>query len=180
MGADADLVLWDTSAKRKLGAAVGQSGEDVSLYDGFGVHAQAESTIVGGRVAWKDGGVKDAQGSFLPLGAHSPYLFSVVQHRDKVSGQPPVANLLPPQLGPALRELALEVVVVMSSDSPVKIHFLAKKNKEISDAPLRESGEGHSEKRSQRTEPREQPREAAQEEPLRLEHRLRYVSSPFR
>lgn len=85
VGADADLVLWDTTIKRKLGASVGQSGEDVSLYDGFGVHAQAVVTVVGGRVAWKDGGLKDVQGEFIPLSPNSPYLFSVVQHRDKTS-----------------------------------------------------------------------------------------------
>lgn len=85
VGADADFVLWDTSVKRKLGASVGQSAEDVSLYEGFGVHSQALITVVGGRVAWKDGGVKDAKGAFLSLSPNSPYLFSVVQHRDKAS-----------------------------------------------------------------------------------------------
>src|SRR5690606_692271 len=39
VGADADLVLWDAAAKRKLTAADAQSSVDVSLYEGITVHS---------------------------------------------------------------------------------------------------------------------------------------------
>ncbi|KIH50018.1 hypothetical protein ANCDUO_19906, partial [Ancylostoma duodenale] len=45
----------------------------------------AAVTIVGGHVAWKDGKIQEAKGSFVQLAASSPYLFSVVQQRDKIS-----------------------------------------------------------------------------------------------
>ncbi|CAI4226479.1 unnamed protein product [Auanema sp. JU1783] len=97
VGADADLVIWDTTCKRKLGAGEGQSSVDINIYEGMTVHAQAAITIVGGHVAWKDGNVKDARGSFVSLTPNSPYLFSVVQQRDKMGvyekvDREPVAN----------------------------------------------------------------------------------------
>lgn len=45
---------------------------------------QAAVTIIAGRIAWKDGKIHDAKGTFIPLSPSSPYLFSVVQQRDKV------------------------------------------------------------------------------------------------
>ncbi|EPB68952.1 amidohydrolase family protein [Ancylostoma ceylanicum] len=85
VGADADLVLWDASVRWKLSSAERQSSVDASLYDGLTIHAQAAVTIVGGHVAWKDGKIQEAKGSFVQLAASSPYLFSVVQQRDKIS-----------------------------------------------------------------------------------------------
>ncbi|KAL6739583.1 hypothetical protein Aduo_013020 [Ancylostoma duodenale] len=85
VGADADLVLWDASVRWKLSSAERQSTVDASLYDGLTIHAQAAVTIVGGHVAWKDGKIQEAKGSFVQLAASSPYLFSVVQQRDKMS-----------------------------------------------------------------------------------------------
>ncbi|VDL75756.1 unnamed protein product [Nippostrongylus brasiliensis] len=85
VGADADLVLWDASGRWKLTAAERQSSVDLSIYEGMTVHAQAAVTIIGGRVAWKDGKIQDAKGTFVPLSPHSPYLFSVVQQRDKIN-----------------------------------------------------------------------------------------------
>ncbi|KAK6748218.1 hypothetical protein RB195_001066 [Necator americanus] len=85
VGADADLVLWDASVRWKLSSSERQSSVDTSLYDGLTIHAQAAVTIVGGQIAWKDGKIQEAKGSFVQLAANSPYLFSVVQQRDKIS-----------------------------------------------------------------------------------------------
>ncbi|CAJ0602785.1 unnamed protein product [Cylicocyclus nassatus] len=85
VGADADLVLWDASVRWKLSAAERQSSVDASLYDGLTLHAQAAVTIVGGQIAWKEGKIQECKGSFIQLSASSPYLFSVVQQRDKIS-----------------------------------------------------------------------------------------------
>ncbi|KAK6057776.1 hypothetical protein COOONC_04666 [Cooperia oncophora] len=81
VGADADLVLWDASGRWKLSAAERQSSVDLSIYEGM----TASVTIVCGRVAWKDGKIQDAKGSFVQLSPNSPYLFSVVQQRDKIN-----------------------------------------------------------------------------------------------
>uniref|UniRef100_A0A7I4YJX4 Amidohydrolase 1 domain containing protein n=1 Tax=Haemonchus contortus TaxID=6289 RepID=A0A7I4YJX4_HAECO len=85
VGADADLVLWDASGRWKLSAAERQSSVDLTVYEGMTVHAQAAVTIVGGRVAWKDGKIQDVKGGFIQLSPNSPYLFSVVQQRDKIN-----------------------------------------------------------------------------------------------
>ncbi|ETN74281.1 amidohydrolase family protein [Necator americanus] len=85
VGADADLVLWDASVRWKLSSSERQSSVDTSLYDGLTIHAQAAVTIVGGQIAWRDGKIQEAKGSFVQLAANSPYLFSVVQQRDKIS-----------------------------------------------------------------------------------------------
>lgn len=85
VGADADLVLWDASGRWKLSTAERQSSVDFSIYEDLTVHAQAAVTIIAGRIAWKDGKIHDAKGTFIPLSPSSPYLFSVVQQRDKIS-----------------------------------------------------------------------------------------------
>ncbi|KAE9414592.1 hypothetical protein Angca_002658, partial [Angiostrongylus cantonensis] len=85
VGADADLVLWDASGRWKLSSAERQSSVDISIYEGMTVHAQALVTIVGGQIVWKDGKIQEAKGTFVPLLPQSPYLFSVVQQRDKIS-----------------------------------------------------------------------------------------------
>ncbi|VDM60707.1 unnamed protein product [Angiostrongylus costaricensis] len=82
VGADADLVLWDASGRWKLSSAERQSSVDISIYEGMTVHALV--TIVGGQIVWKDGKIQEAKGTFVPLLPQSPYLFSVVQQRDKV------------------------------------------------------------------------------------------------
>ncbi|PAV91120.1 hypothetical protein WR25_10939 [Diploscapter pachys] len=86
VGADADLVLWDASAKRQLTAGDSQSSVDISIYEGLSVHSNTIATIVGGKIAWKDGKIndKEAKGGFVSLQPHSPYLFSIVQQRDKM------------------------------------------------------------------------------------------------
>ncbi|KJH47221.1 putative dihydropyrimidinase [Dictyocaulus viviparus] len=85
VGADADLVLWDASGRWKLSAAEAQSSVDFSLYEGMTVHAKAFMTIVGGNIVWRDGKIQETKGAYVPLLPQSPYLFSVVQQRDKVS-----------------------------------------------------------------------------------------------
>ncbi|CAJ0570856.1 unnamed protein product, partial [Mesorhabditis spiculigera] len=55
VGADADLVLWDPIVKRRLSVADSHSKADTSPFEGLTVHGGASITIVGGRVAWKEG-----------------------------------------------------------------------------------------------------------------------------
>ncbi|CAI2350068.1 unnamed protein product [Caenorhabditis sp. 36 PRJEB53466] len=85
VGADADLVIWDGSAKRVLEAKTAQSQQDSTLYDGLTVHSTVFATIVAGKVAFKNGQIAESTGGFLPLTPNSPYLFSMVGQRDKFS-----------------------------------------------------------------------------------------------
>lgn len=68
VGADADLVLWDPTAERTLGA--GHSNAGYSLYDGRSVSGTPLEVIVGGRSVVRDGQLldEDPHGSFLATG----------------------------------------------------------------------------------------------------------------
>lgn len=86
MGSDADLVLWDFETSRNINNEI--------------LHANPLITICGGEIVWRNGkfcsnevenSVKaDVKNSnqkrslFLSLAPNSPYLFSVVQLREKV------------------------------------------------------------------------------------------------
>lgn len=87
VGADADLVIWDASGKRVLESSRAQSSQENSMYDGLTVHSVVTATIVGGKIAYQNGEVREAPvaGGFLRLSPNSPYLFSMVGQRDKVS-----------------------------------------------------------------------------------------------
>ncbi|CDH93000.1 Protein unc-33 [Caenorhabditis elegans] len=85
VGADADLVIWDASGKRVLESSRAQSSQENSMYDGLTVHSVVTATIVGGKIAYQNGEVREAPvaGGFLRLSPNSPYLFSMVGQRDK-------------------------------------------------------------------------------------------------
>ncbi|CAJ0568324.1 unnamed protein product, partial [Mesorhabditis spiculigera] len=84
VGADADLVLWDPIVKRRLSVADSHSKADTSPFEGLTVHGGASITIVGGRVAWKEGVCGEGGGAQpLVLPPNSPHLFAVVQMRER-------------------------------------------------------------------------------------------------
>ncbi|CAB3409005.1 unnamed protein product [Caenorhabditis bovis] len=87
VGADADLVIWDGTVKKTISSSISQSSVDYSLYEGFTVHCSVFATIINGIVAYKDETIKSSgiSGGFLSLSANSPFLFSVVNQRDKFS-----------------------------------------------------------------------------------------------
>ncbi|VDK17321.1 unnamed protein product [Anisakis simplex] len=84
VGADADVVLWDTSVKRKFSSKTQQSQSDFSIFESFVAHAAPLLTVCDGRLAYRDGKFDNEAGHFVPLSTHSPYLFCVVQQRDRV------------------------------------------------------------------------------------------------
>ncbi|GMT24857.1 hypothetical protein PFISCL1PPCAC_16154, partial [Pristionchus fissidentatus] len=96
VGADGDLVLWDVNGpKRALGVKGAQSAADSSPFEGMNVHSRVAATVVGGRVAWQEGAVQPIQQGgkdaatvrarlLVETRSHSPYLYGVVQQREKI------------------------------------------------------------------------------------------------
>jgi dihydropyrimidinase len=51
-GADADLVLWDRRASRRISASTHHQNVDYNLYEGMSLRGVASTTIAGGRIVW--------------------------------------------------------------------------------------------------------------------------------
>jgi len=85
-GADADIVVWDPNGKRTISAKTHHQAVDFNIFEGMTCHGVADVTIAGGRVAYENGQVVVGQGSgkFVPLPGHCPYVFALVQQREKV------------------------------------------------------------------------------------------------
>uniref|UniRef100_A0A0N5AQJ0 Amidohydro-rel domain-containing protein n=1 Tax=Syphacia muris TaxID=451379 RepID=A0A0N5AQJ0_9BILA len=84
VGADADLVIWDPNLKKKFSVKTQQSQSEFSIFEEQTVHSSPVTTICGGRIAFNVGKFDNEHGQFVPLLPQSPYMFSVVQQRDKV------------------------------------------------------------------------------------------------
>ncbi|KAI6239598.1 Amidohydrolase 1 domain containing protein [Aphelenchoides fujianensis] len=78
VGADADLVVWNPNATRKISARTHHHKHDFNIFEGMVVHGVAEVTVSGGRVVWIDGrlDVRPGSGRFVPLAPYSPIVFA--------------------------------------------------------------------------------------------------------
>jgi len=89
IGADADVVLWDASARTRLSCSTHASSADFSVYEGMTVNGGVTMTISARQIVYENvmfvTSSKPASAcQFCPLQGSSPYLFSVVQHRQRV------------------------------------------------------------------------------------------------
>jgi dihydropyrimidinase len=86
VGADADIVIWDPSAKQKTSARSQVSTGDLNVFEGMTCHGSATITICAGRIVYENGQVSATAGSgkYIALNANSPYIFSVIQQRERV------------------------------------------------------------------------------------------------
>jgi dihydropyrimidinase len=62
VGSDADLVIWDPSATKKISAKKQVSRIDYNVFEGFKCTGVPWMTISGGRIAWKDGDMRAEAG----------------------------------------------------------------------------------------------------------------------
>jgi dihydropyrimidinase len=71
-GSDADLVLWDTGKRVTITQPLMQQAIDYTPYEGMEVTGWPVATVIGGRVAMRDGKVQAEPGSgrFLPRGPY--------------------------------------------------------------------------------------------------------------
>ncbi|KAK6027181.1 amidohydrolase family protein, partial [Ostertagia ostertagi] len=77
VGSDADLVIWDPDATRKI--SKGHSSPRMV------VHGVAETTISRGKVVWSNNTLTTEAGSgrFIPLAPFAPYVFATIPQRAK-------------------------------------------------------------------------------------------------
>jgi dihydropyrimidinase len=74
VGADADIVIWDPGATKKITARKQVSRIDYNVFEGFRCTGVPWMTISGGRIAWKDGDLRaePGQGRYVERPAFSP------------------------------------------------------------------------------------------------------------
>jgi dihydropyrimidinase len=61
-GSDADLVIWDPSATKKITAKKQVSRIDYNVFEGFRCTGAPWITISNGKIAWKDGDLRAERG----------------------------------------------------------------------------------------------------------------------
>ncbi len=62
VGADADIVIWDPAATKKITARKQVSRIDYNVFEGFRCTGLPWITLSGGRIAWKDGDMRASAG----------------------------------------------------------------------------------------------------------------------
>ncbi|UNC16497.1 dihydropyrimidinase (plasmid) [Acidiphilium multivorum] len=63
VGADADLVVWDPSARRRISASTHHQKVDFNVYEGMEVEGSARHTLSAGRLVWTEGDLRAERGA---------------------------------------------------------------------------------------------------------------------
>jgi dihydropyrimidinase len=63
VGADADLVVWDTAASRVISAKTHHQNVDFNVFEGMEVTGLARTTIANGKVVWHEGTLRAERGA---------------------------------------------------------------------------------------------------------------------
>ncbi|VDO06640.1 unnamed protein product [Rodentolepis nana] len=88
VGCDADIVVWDPQATRTISASSHHQNVDFNIFEGMVCHGVPQIVITNGHVVVEeDGSLKVSQGSgrFVPTPSFSPYVYSKVLARNKVT-----------------------------------------------------------------------------------------------
>jgi dihydropyrimidinase len=83
IGADADLVVWDGAATRRISAATHHQNVDFNVYEGMTVHGIARHTIANGILVFTEGELRATRGAGRYI--DRPCFTSVVPRRAAVS-----------------------------------------------------------------------------------------------
>ena len=75
VGSDADLVLWDPNANKRISQNTHKSKIDFNIYEGMQINGIPVCTVVAGKVAYKDGVMfaKAGDGKFIKRAAFPAY-----------------------------------------------------------------------------------------------------------
>jgi dihydropyrimidinase len=73
-GSDADIVIWDPAASKKITAAKQISRIDYNVFEGFECKGAPRTVISRGKIAWEQGDMRAraGDGDFIPRPANSP------------------------------------------------------------------------------------------------------------
>ncbi|XP_072045671.1 dihydropyrimidinase-like isoform X2 [Amphiura filiformis] len=87
VGSDADIVIWDPEATRKISKETHHQKVDFNIFEDMVCHGVPITTISNGRVVWDDEQLHVTQGAgrFIARSLHAPEAYSRVLVRDKVN-----------------------------------------------------------------------------------------------
>ena len=87
VGANADVVIWDPKATRKISKEDHNLKVDFNVFEGMECHGVADTVIVQGKVMVDEGRVRVMQGfgRFIPLSPFAPSIFEKVRSRQEES-----------------------------------------------------------------------------------------------
>lgn len=79
-GSDADIVIWDPRATRKISAETHHHACDYNIFEGMVCHGVPEMVIVKGRVCVEDGQLRvaEGQGSFIETPVYPPFVYDAL------------------------------------------------------------------------------------------------------
>ncbi|XP_033106091.1 dihydropyrimidinase-like isoform X1 [Anneissia japonica] len=86
IGSDADLVIWDPNATRKISKDTHHHAVTVNIFEGMVCHGVPLVTISNGRIVWEDEQLHVTQGAgrFVARGVHAAEAYAKILIRDKV------------------------------------------------------------------------------------------------
>ena len=84
VGAAADLVIWNPTAKRVISAKTHQLKADFNVFEGMEVHGVAETVICQGKVVVDEGQIRVMQGfgRFVPLAPFAAHVYDRVRAKE--------------------------------------------------------------------------------------------------
>ena len=87
VGANADVVIWDPKATRKISKEDHNLKVDFNIFEGMECHGVADTVIVQGKVAVDEGRVRVMQGfgRFIPLSPFASHVYEKVRARQECS-----------------------------------------------------------------------------------------------
>ena len=90
VGAEADVVVWNPNAAKKITKDEHQSKVDFNVFEGKTVHGVAEHVICQGKVMIDEGHIRVMQGfgRFEPLAPFCPHVYSAVKAREEADAAP--------------------------------------------------------------------------------------------
>ncbi|MBN3314713.1 DPYS Dihydropyrimidinase, partial [Atractosteus spatula] len=86
-GSDADVVVWDPTAKRTISAKTHHHAVDYNIFEGMVCHGLPVVTISRGKVVYEHGVLQAVrgEGKFIPCRPFPDYVYKRVKQRDQVA-----------------------------------------------------------------------------------------------
>uniref|UniRef100_A0A8D0E6C0 Dihydropyrimidinase n=1 Tax=Salvator merianae TaxID=96440 RepID=A0A8D0E6C0_SALMN len=92
VGSDADIVIWDPKATRKISAKTHHHAIDFNIFEGMVCHGVPVVTISRGKVVYQSGlfNVAPGEGRYISREPFSEYVYKRIRQRDEVCQPVPV------------------------------------------------------------------------------------------
>ena len=90
VGSEADIVIWNPNASKKISANDHQLKVDFNVFEGMECHGVAETVICRGKIVVDEGQIRVMQGygRFLPLKPYSDYVYDKVRDKEMEDAAP--------------------------------------------------------------------------------------------